>query len=68
MAMRVGEVAVVTPFRYTSLVWALLLGWLVFGDWPRPLTLVGAALIAGTGLYTLWRETRVPMPRPVAPR
>ncbi|MFO6465460.1 DMT family transporter [Jannaschia sp. KMU-145] len=69
MAMRVGEVGAVTPFRYTSLVWALILGWLVFGDWPATLTLIGAALIAATGLYTLWREGRVaPMPRATGPR
>ena len=69
MAMRVGEVAAVTPFRYTALVWGLMLGWLVFGEWPKPLTLIGAALIAGTGIYTLWREGRgAPMPRPQAPR
>ena len=58
MTMRVGEVAVVAPFRYTGLVWALLIGFLVFGDWPHPLTLIGAALIVGMGLFTLWREAR----------
>ncbi|MGB3688707.1 MAG: DMT family transporter [Jannaschia helgolandensis] len=69
MAMRVGEVAAVTPFRYTALIWGLMLGWLVFGDWPKPMTLAGAALVAATGLYTLWREgRRAPMPRPNAPR
>lgn len=57
MAMRVGEVAAVTPFRYTAMIWGLLLGYLVFGEWPTMLTLIGAALIAGTGIYTLWRET-----------
>ncbi|WP_299837999.1 DMT family transporter [uncultured Jannaschia sp.] len=65
MAMRVGEVAAVTPFRYTALIWGLMLGWAVFDEWPKPLTLIGAALIAGTGLYTLWREGRpAPAPRP----
>nr|WP_238941547.1 DMT family transporter [Jannaschia sp. Os4] len=69
MAMRVGEVAVVTPFRYTAMLWGLALGWLVFGEWPRPLSLVGAGLVVAAGLYTLWRETRpAPMPRAVAPR
>lgn len=59
MVMRVGEIGVVAPFRYTGLVWALLLGWLVFGAWPAPLTLLGAAIVAGSGLYTLWREGRL---------
>lgn len=56
MTMRVGDLAVVTPFRYTGLVWALILGFLIFGDWPDTLTLLGAALIVATGIYTLYRE------------
>ncbi len=63
MVMRVGEVSFVAPFRYTSLVWALLLGWFVFGDWPVPLTLLGAGLIAATGVFTLWREGRARRPQ-----
>jgi len=59
MTMRVGEIGFVAPFRYTGLIWALILGWLVFGDWPAPLTLLGAALVVGTGLFTLYRERRL---------
>ena len=59
LAMRVGELGVVSPFRYTGLVWALVLGFLVFGDWPDGLTKLGAALIVGTGLFTLYREHRM---------
>jgi len=54
--MRVGEISFVAPFRYTGLVWALVLGWLVFGDWPSSLTLLGAAIVVATGLFTLYRE------------
>ncbi len=56
MAMRVGDVGVVAPFRYSALIWAILLGWLVFDDFPRGLTLLGAAIIVATGLYTYLRE------------
>jgi len=63
-AMRTGEVAFVSPFRYLNLIWALLLGFVVFGDLPGPLTLLGAGLIVGAGLYTLYRERRVLMGRP----
>jgi drug/metabolite transporter (DMT)-like permease len=55
-AVRVGELGFVTPFRYTSLVWALALGFLVFGDWPDGLTMAGAALVVATGLFTFYRE------------
>lgn len=58
-AMRVGEVAVVTPFRYTRLIFALIIAMLVFGEQPDTLTLAGAAIIIGSGLYTLWREARL---------
>ncbi|WP_300033809.1 DMT family transporter [uncultured Roseobacter sp.] len=54
--MRAGDVSFIAPFRYTGLIWALVLGWFVFGDWPQPLTLAGAAIIVATGLFTLWRE------------
>ncbi len=55
-AMRVGEIAVVTPFRYTRLVFALVLAVAVFGERPDAWTLIGAGIVIATGLYTLWRE------------
>ena len=58
-AMRVGEISFIAPFRYTGLLWALVLGWAVFGDWPTGLTLLGAALVVATGLFTLYRERRL---------
>lgn len=59
LAMRVGEVSLVAPFRYTGLLWALLLGLIVFGEWPQPLTLLGAAIIVAMGVFTLVREAQV---------
>lgn len=55
-AMRVGEVSVVTPFRYSRLLFALVIGTLVFRERPDVATLSGAALIICSGLYTLNRE------------
>ena len=59
MVMRVGDISFIAPFRYSGLLWALLLGWAVFGDWPDALTLLGAAIVAGSGLFTLAREGQV---------
>lgn len=56
MAMRVGEIGVVAPFRYTSLLAALVLGFFIFGHWPDRLTQIGAIIVVATGLFTLWRE------------
>ncbi len=55
-AMRFGEIAFVSPFRYTVLVWALLLGMFVFNDVPDFWTIIGIAIIAGTGVFTFYRE------------
>lgn len=63
MVMRVGEISAVAPFRYTSLLWALVLGWLVFGDWPSALTLLGAAIVVASGIFTLYRERKVKAPK-----
>ncbi len=57
--MRVGDIGFVAPFRYTSLLWALVLGLAVFGQWPTALTLLGAAIVIATGLFTLYRERAV---------
>lgn len=65
MAMRVGEIGAVAPFRYTSLIVALITGWFVFGDWPDDLTLIGAGIVVATGLFTLWRERHSHHPAPV---
>ena len=59
LAVRRGDLAVVTPYRYTGLVWALLLGWLVFGEWPDRITLAGAGVIVAAGLYTFYRERQL---------
>lgn len=58
-AMRVGDVDVVAPLRYVGLVFALVLGWAVFGDWPDLATLAGAAIVVATGIYTFQRERRL---------
>ena len=58
-AMRMGEVSVVTPFRYTRLVFALILGATVFGEQPDAATLLGSAVIVTSGIYTLLRSRRV---------
>lgn len=64
-SLRYAPVPVVVPFDYTQLLWAVLLGWLVFADRPASTTWLGAAIIVASGLYTLYREHR--LGREVAP-
>ena len=55
-ATRTGEVSVVSPFRYTRLVFAIVIGAVVFAEYPDGLTLLGAAVVIGSGLYAFARE------------
>lgn len=66
-AMRFGEIGFVAPFRYTSLLAALLLGVIFFDEWPNSLALIGAAIVVATGLFTLYRETQLQIRHQVAP-
>jgi S-adenosylmethionine uptake transporter len=56
-AVRVAGIAATTPFRYTNVVWALVLGWAIFGFIPDSLAFIGIVLIAGSGLYTILEPT-----------
>lgn len=58
-AMRIGEISYVSPFRYLSLLVAIIAGLVVFGEWPDLWTWLGAALVVGAGIYTIWREARL---------
>lgn len=55
-SLRRGAVSLVVPFDYTSLLWASLLGWWLFGTIPRETTWIGAPIIILSGLYIVWRE------------
>lgn len=56
VAYRDGDVSVVSALRYTVLIFALILGFVIWGDWPDRLALLGAALIVASGLYAMHRE------------
>ena len=57
-SFRRAPVAVVAPFEYTQLVWAAGIGFLIWAEVPSGYTLAGAAVVAASGLYILYRETR----------
>ncbi len=58
-ATKIGDVAVISPFRYTRIVFALIVGFMVFGERPDTLMLTGVALIVGSGLYAFLRELQI---------
>lgn len=58
-AMRVGDISFVTPFRYSRLLFAIIVGILIFGERPDLLTYIGATIIVASGIYTVWRERKI---------
>jgi drug/metabolite transporter (DMT)-like permease len=57
-AFRFAPAAVAAPFNYTAMIWAMMFGYLVWGDVPTLALLAGAAIVASSGLFILYRETR----------
>ncbi len=57
--MRHGDIAVIAPFRYSVVVWAIIVGFVVWGEVPDLMMLIGTAIIVVTGIYTFHRERRL---------
>jgi drug/metabolite transporter (DMT)-like permease len=57
-ALRLAPATAVAPFYYVMLVWAMVLGFLVWGDVPSSGLLVGSAVVVASGLFLLWRESQ----------
>ncbi|MGJ8623580.1 MAG: DMT family transporter [Yoonia sp.] len=55
-ATRAGNAGIISSFRYSRMVFALIIGYVIFAEIPDTPTLIGAAIIISTGIYTLWRE------------
>jgi drug/metabolite transporter (DMT)-like permease len=57
-ALHLAPVSAIAPFQYLSLIWALILGFAVWGDVPTISLLIGSMIVVGSGLFLLWRESR----------
>ena len=66
-SLKLAPASVVVPYQYTMIVWATVFGYAVFGDIPNLLTLAGAAIIIGAGLYIFWREQMRGQPGSTSP-
>jgi drug/metabolite transporter (DMT)-like permease len=60
---RYAQASMIAPFDYSSMLWALLLGYWVFGELPTVLVYVGACIVAAAGLFVIWRERRLGLQR-----
>lgn len=58
-ALKISDAATVAPLQYTLLLWAIVFGWMFFGDVPRATMLFGATLIVGSGMFIFFREQQL---------
>jgi drug/metabolite transporter (DMT)-like permease len=56
---RYADASLIAPFEYTQMIWAVALGWFVFGDFPARIVLVGAGIVIAAGLFVLFREQQL---------
>jgi drug/metabolite transporter (DMT)-like permease len=59
VAMRTGDIAIVAPFRYSIILWAILAGFAIWRELPDLATWIGIAIVTAAGLYTFLREYRL---------
>jgi drug/metabolite transporter (DMT)-like permease len=64
-SLKLAPASVVVPYQYSMIVWAVMFGYVVFGDVPQVATIVGAAIIIGAGLYIFLRERDLGREQPV---
>lgn len=58
-AYRYGDASLIAPFDYTSMIWAMAIGWFFFDDWPVPTVLAGAVVVIASGIYVILRERQL---------
>lgn len=59
MALKYTPAAIVAVFNYSSIVWAMLFGWLIWNDWPLPIVLAGSFVVVASNVLIAWRESRL---------
>jgi drug/metabolite transporter (DMT)-like permease len=64
-SLKLAPASTVVPYQYSMIIWAVMFGYIVFGDVPRPHTALGAAVIIAAGLYIFWRERELGRSEPV---
>lgn len=60
---RYADASLIAPFDYTTMIWAFLIGWFVFGQFPSTAVLVGGGIVAASGVFVIWREHRLGLDR-----
>ena len=59
-AYRLAEASLLSPYTYTAIIWAVLVGWLLWKEFPSPTVIAGTLVVIGSNLFIAWREARHP--------
>ncbi len=62
-AYRYGDASLIAPFEYSTMLWAVAIGWFWFGEWPAQTILLGAVIVIGSGIYVILREHQLGLAR-----
>lgn len=62
-SFRYADASLIAPFEYTSMIWAVLLGWFLFSQLPSTWVVVGASIVTASGIFVIWRERRLGIER-----
>jgi drug/metabolite transporter (DMT)-like permease len=65
---RYADASLVAPFEYTTMIWAVALGFFILGEWPQNVVFIGAGIVIVSGLFVLWRERELGLLRPESQR
>ncbi len=58
-AYRYGDASLIAPFEYSTMLWAVAIGWFMFDDWPVPAVLIGSVIVIASGIYVILREKQL---------
>jgi drug/metabolite transporter (DMT)-like permease len=62
-SFRYADASIIAPFDYISMIWAIAVGWLLFGELPAAVVLVGSAIVVAAGIFVIWRERQLGLDR-----
>ncbi len=62
-SFRYADASLIAPFDYLSMLWAIAIGWFLFGELPQSIVMVGAGIVVAAGIFVIWRERRLGLDR-----
>jgi drug/metabolite transporter (DMT)-like permease len=62
-SFRYADASLIAPFDYLSMVWAIAIGWFLFGELPASVVIVGASIVVAAGIFVIWRERELGLDR-----